>query len=310
MSAILEPGRLVYGMQLPVQAQSTYFVEPWERDAGARELGAVARACDESGFAYVGVCDHVGVPRDKAEAMGTTWYEPIATLGWLAGITSRVRLLTHVFVLPYRHPLASAKAFATLDALSDGRAIIGVGAGHVEAEFERLGLDFSRRGAHLDESIDAVDALLRDEWADGVLGQRPRPVQSPRPPIWVGGSSPAAVRRAAERGDGWLPQGTTKADMPAAIESLLARRLATFGEPRPIDIGAITPFLYVGDPAWDTGKGCLKGDAERIATYLLDYRDMGVHQVQVRFRSRTVDELCEQVRLFGAQVAPLLEAGT
>src|SRR5437867_6465655 len=136
MAAILEPGRLVYGMQLPVQAQSTYFVEPWEREAGADELAAVAAACDESGFFYVAVCDHVAVPRDRADAMGTTWYDPIATLSWLAARTERVRLLSHVYVLPYRHPLVSAKAFATLDALSGGRAIAGVGAGHVAAEFD------------------------------------------------------------------------------------------------------------------------------------------------------------------------------
>jgi probable F420-dependent oxidoreductase len=307
MTAILDHDRLVYGMQLPVQAQSTYFVEPWEATAGAAELAAVARACDESGFAYVAVCDHVAIPRANAEAMGTTWYDTIATLGWLAGITSRVRLLSHVYVLPYRPPLATAKAFATLDALSGGRAILGVGAGHLAPEFERLGIAFHQRGKLLDEAIDAVAALLRDEWADGEFGQRPRPAQQPRPPIWVGGSSPAAIRRAAARGDGWLPQGTSKADMPAAIAALLDHRRDALGEPiPPVDVGAITPFLYVGQSAWDTGKGCLAGEPERLARYLLDYRDMGVHQVQVRFRSRSSGELVDQVRAFGAEVAPLL----
>jgi alkanesulfonate monooxygenase SsuD/methylene tetrahydromethanopterin reductase-like flavin-dependent oxidoreductase (luciferase family) len=213
-----------------------------------------------------------------------------------------------VYVLPYRDPLVAAKGFATLDAVSGGRAIVGVGAGHVAAEFGRLGIDFARRGRRLDAGIDALQRLLTDEWADGDLGQRPRPVQAPRPPIWVGGSSPAAIRRAAERGDGWLPQGTLKADMPAAIESLLAQRRAAHGDPAPpIDIGAITPFLYVGEPTWDTGKQCLKGGPERIAAYLRDYAAMGVHQVQVRFRSQSVDELCDQIRTFGADVAPLLD---
>ena len=110
---------LAFGMQLPIQAQSTVFVEEWEKTAGARELAAVARACDAAGFAYVAVCDHVAI-RGRADAMSTTWYDTIATLGWLAGVTERVGLLSHVYVTAYRHPLQTAKAFATLDALSGG----------------------------------------------------------------------------------------------------------------------------------------------------------------------------------------------
>ncbi|MCB1262735.1 MAG: LLM class flavin-dependent oxidoreductase, partial [Acidimicrobiales bacterium] len=88
---------------------------------------------------YVAVCDHVAIPRPLDETMGTEWWDTIATLGWLAGITEHVRLLSHVSVLPYRHPLITAKAFSTLDVLSGGRAVLGVGAGHVEAEFALLG---------------------------------------------------------------------------------------------------------------------------------------------------------------------------
>ncbi|MEY2434879.1 MAG: hypothetical protein QOC92_4604, partial [Acidimicrobiaceae bacterium] len=82
---------LAFGMQLPIQAQSTVFVEEWEKSAGAAELKAVAQACDASGFDYVAVCDHVAIPRSRADAMSTTWYDTVATLGWLAGVTERVR---------------------------------------------------------------------------------------------------------------------------------------------------------------------------------------------------------------------------
>src|SRR4029434_10670788 len=113
------------------------------------------------------------------------------------------------------------------------------------------------RGALLDDAIEAVATAFRDEfpehegrvWHLHDMGIRPRPVQRPRPPIWVGGSSPAAIRRAAARGDGWLPQGTPKAEMPAAIETLWRQRRDVHGDDAPaIDIGAITPFLYVGEP--------------------------------------------------------------
>ena len=205
---------VAFGMQLPIQSQSTIFVQPWEPAAGVPELVQVTQACEAAGFDYVAVCDHVAIPSAQAEAMSTTWWDTVATLSYLAAVTERVRLLSHVFVLPYRHPLAVAKAWATLDQLSGGRAILGVGTGHVEGEFDALGVPFADRGRLLDEAIDAVRAALADEfvshhgerWTFGGVGQRPRPVQ-PAVPIWVGGSSKPAMRRAAERGDGWLPQG-------------------------------------------------------------------------------------------------------
>jgi alkanesulfonate monooxygenase SsuD/methylene tetrahydromethanopterin reductase-like flavin-dependent oxidoreductase (luciferase family) len=240
--------------------------------------------------------------------MNTTWYDTVATLSWLAARTTNVRLLSHVFVAAYRHPLQTAKAFSTLDELSDGRAILGVGVGHVEAEFELLGLSFADRGQTTDDALDRIRAAFADEWGAGDFAQRPRPVQPGGPPIWIGGSSPAAIRRAATRGDGWLPQGTSKKDMPAAIERLHELRSSA---PRDTNhdftIGAIAPFLYVGDPGWDTGKGCLAGEPDRLASYVQDYATMGVDQVQVRFRSRICDELCDQIRAFAADVMPLLD---
>lgn len=297
---------LAYGIQLPIQAQSTYFVEAWEAAAGRTELAQVASACDESGFDYVAVCDHVAIPRSRADTMSTTWFDTVATLGWLAAITSRTRLLSHVYVAAYRHPLATAKAFATLDALSGGRAVLGIGAGHVEEEFDALGVDFAQRGRITDAAIDRIRAALGDEWAEGDLGQRPRPVQAGGVPIWVGGSSPVALRRAAERGDGWLPQGTPRNEMPAAIARIEELRAKAGRDGLAFTVGAIAPFLYVGEPSWETGEQCLAGPAERIAGHLRRYADMGVDQVQVRFRSRSVVELCDQIRTFGSDVGPLL----
>ena len=120
---IVPPGALVYGMQLPVAAQSATFVQPWEHAAGSAEMRRVAEACDRNGFFYIAVSDHVCVPRTHAAAMSTVWYDTVATLGFLAAVTRNVRLLSYVWVAPYRHPLVTAKAFATLDALSGGRVL-------------------------------------------------------------------------------------------------------------------------------------------------------------------------------------------
>ncbi|MGG2462402.1 TIGR03619 family F420-dependent LLM class oxidoreductase [Streptomyces sp. RGM 3693] len=314
MVQVLPQGRLVYGMQLPVQAQSTLFAEGWEAAAGPADLVAVARAADRAGFAYVACCEHVAIPRRLAGPMGTVWYDPVATLSYLAAVTERVRLLSHVAVVGLKHPLLSAKQYATLDRLSGGRLVLGVGAGHVREEFEAVGVDFARRGALLDEAIDALKVALGEEefpefkgerFAFGGLGQAPRPVQTPRPPVWVGGSSPAAVRRAAVKGDGWLPQGDRREQLPRQIAT--ARRLreeAGIGEP--IEIGAIVEPVYVGEPGWDVGRRTLVGAPERIAASLREYGAMGVQQVQVRFRSRERAELVDQIAAFGAEVGPLL----
>ncbi|NEB05030.1 LLM class F420-dependent oxidoreductase [Streptomyces sp. SID13726] len=304
-----------YGIQLPVQSQSTIYAEPWEAGAGPADLVAIARAADRAGFAYVAACDHVAIPRRLAPAMSTVWYDPVATLAHLAGVTERVRLLSHVAVVGLRHPLLTAKQYATLDHLSGGRLILGVGAGHVQEEFEALGVDFTARGAVLDESIDALrSALGPDEFPEHHgklydfegLGQRPRPAQA-HVPLWVGGSSPAAVRRAALKGDGWLPQGDPRDRLPEQIDRI--RRLRDeAGLDGPFAIGAIAEPLYVGTPAWDVGRRTLTGTPAALAESLRAYRAMGVDQIQVRFRSRAVSELLDQIERFGAEVGLLLKA--
>jgi probable F420-dependent oxidoreductase len=291
---------LTYCLQLPVQTQTSLIAEPWELDAGPDAIAAVAKMADARGFYAVGVCDHVAIPRESAGRMRTTWYDTIATLSWLAGQTSRVRLLSHVLVAPYRHPLVVAKAFMTIDALSDGRAILGLGAGHLETEFAALGANYARRGELTDAAIDAIRAAFTDEFV-GDLGLAPRPVQSPVP-IWIGGSSNAALRRAAARGDGWLPQGTPRRDMPSKIAYLRAH-LEDPDKPFVITGGQ---FVYVGEPSWELGPGHATGTPERIAERLRSYEEMGVNNLMLHFRSRSLDELVDQVDAFGADVATLL----
>ena len=310
---IVPPGVFAIGMQLPVAAQSTVFAAPWEATAGPDELLRVAQACDRAGFFYVAVCDHVCIPRGRAAAMSTVWYDPVATLGWLAAATRSVRLLSYVYVAAYRHPLQTAKAFATLDTLSGGRVILGVGAGHLEAEFAALGIDFARRGALLDDAIEVIAKAFVDEfpqhegpvWHVQDVGIRPRPVQRPRPPIWVGGNTPGALRRAAARGDGWLPQGTVRDQLPAQIATIREHRRRVRGDV-PIEIGANSEWLYLGRPSFDLGPNSRSGSGEAIAASLLELRDMGVSHCGVRFRTRSCDELVDQIGAFAADVAPHL----
>jgi alkanesulfonate monooxygenase SsuD/methylene tetrahydromethanopterin reductase-like flavin-dependent oxidoreductase (luciferase family) len=135
------------------------------------------------------------------------------------------------------------------------------------------------------------------------LGATPRPVQTPRPPVWIAGSSPAAIRRAATFGDGWLPQGPSDAEMVAKLQ---AQREEHGRADRPMMIGDITPFLYVGTAKWDLPDGTLSGAPGDIAEEILADTAEGVNQLQVRFLSRSCEEQCDQMAAFAQEVAPIL----
>jgi probable F420-dependent oxidoreductase len=295
-------GTRVFGLQLPVQAKSNTFVADWERSAGPAELARVTRAADDHGFFYAAVCDHIAIPDDLSPAMSTYWSDCFTTLGWLAALTTRVNLMSHVLVLPYRHPLIAAKAFATLDQLSGGRVICGVGAGHVVKEFALLGADYEHRGREVSERVPVLIDALEHEYFDG-FGASPRPAQQPRPPVWIGGSTAAAIKRAGRLADGWLPQGPADDDKVKLLHETREQAGRTH---LPMAIGHITPVIYVGTPTWDVGDATISGSPDEVAERILAGTPASVNQLQVRFKSRTCDEQCDQMAAFGTQVGPLL----
>jgi len=310
---VLPEGRTVFGMQLPVQSQSTIYVEPWEATAGPDELAQVALACEAAGFFYVGVCDHTFIPERLAGAMSTVWYDTVATLGWLAGVTTEIQLLSHIYVAALRHPLRAAKEFSTLDVLSSGRVICGVGAGHVNEEFDLMAPEFAERGPATDEAIAGIALAMTEEfpelpgprWPASGVGAKPRPIRSPRPPIWVGGSSPAALRRTARMGDGWLPQSVgPNLELLATLREMRAE----YRDGAPLDIGAISYPLYLGTPpaGHELPPGTVQGSPDQIIEYLAPFVEAGIGQVQVRFPAHSLEELCDQIARFGAEVVPLV----
>jgi probable F420-dependent oxidoreductase len=165
------------------------------------------------GYHFVMISDHVAMTPDVVARYPAPFYDPFLTLAWLARATHRVELGTTVVILPYRHPLLTARLAANIDRLSGGRFIFGVGVGWAKQEFESLGVPFERRGAMSDDYLAAIKtAWTRDpasytgpfvRFRDVHTG--PRPVRSPHPPIWVGGASDAALRRAVRFGDAWHP---------------------------------------------------------------------------------------------------------
>jgi probable F420-dependent oxidoreductase len=220
-----------FGTALPAVQQIPSRVQQWEKDVDGPKTLEAARAAEAAGFAWLTCSDHPSVPVSRAQAMGPTWFDAGSTLGFVAGVTTTIRLMPHVLVLPYRHPLVVAKQYGTLDFLSGGRVIVGVGSGHVKAEFKTLGADYEHRGKVTDEYLRALAAAWEHDVAefDGEFVSFremmvwPRPVQKPRPPIWVGGNSNAAVKRAARFGDGWIPWELSPEDF--AAKAAYARHL-------------------------------------------------------------------------------------
>ena len=174
-------------------------------------LARRARRAEEAGFESLWVGDHVALPVDAPDPPDEPRLELVACLAHLAAHTQRVRLATGVAILPMRHPVLLAKQLASIDVLSRGRLIVGIGVGYVEAELQALGATVAERGARTDEHLAAMRALW-DEPSPSFAGafvsfsgvmQRPRPVQRPHPPIVCGGHSPASLRRAVLSADGW-----------------------------------------------------------------------------------------------------------
>ena len=193
---------------------------------------ACVRAAEDAGFDDVWVADHIAIPPDDAEGSGGRYLDPLGALTYLAGATTRIGLGTGVINLPYRAPLPTAKAIATLQELSGGRLLLGIGAGWMEPEFRALGVPFSERGRRTDETL----AFLNQCFANDVVeahGQKflflPRP---PRPPIYVGGAAPHALVRAARFGDGWMPMVANAESVRAPIAEL-RERFAAAGKGEP-----------------------------------------------------------------------------
>jgi probable F420-dependent oxidoreductase len=313
MGSIVASGQLAWGMQLPIQMHSRSLREDWELTASVTDLVTVARHAEAAGTLFLTACDHPGLPlNDYTRHMSTTWYDAVSTLSFIAAHTSRARLLSSVMIAAYRHPLLVSKAFSTLDHLSGGRALLGVGAGHVAGEFEALGVDFAARGEITNEAVDAIRAAFRSEYSEfhgtyfdyGPVGQGPRPMAGDIP-IWIGGSSKPALRRVAERGDGWIPQGSSRAQMRGCVDFIRAHRDTVRPEAE-IDFGFFPEFIYIGKADWDLGAHKLTGSAPEIAESLREATTFGCNVLHIHFRSRSRAELCDQIDAFGRDVAPLL----
>ena len=277
----------------------------------------VAEAAEEMQFDSIWVSDHVVAPTVVLGYFGASFWEPLTVLSYVAAVTKTVKLGTSVIIVPYRDPLVTAKTIATLDQLSHGRVIFGAASGWLEAEFTALGQTFAERGPQTDEYL----RIYKEAWTKddpqfqghyrsfGDLKFEPKPVQKPHPPLWIGGISARALRRAVEFGDGWQPVRTSVADTRACIDML--RRTAEQAG-RNLDgftISARLPTWFADTKAADDGQ--MLTTADDMVARLAAYRELGVGDVLIDFflgiahePGTTIDTFVRAMERFANQVRP------
>jgi probable F420-dependent oxidoreductase len=274
---------LKLGIVTPVVTRLPRAHAHWEVDAGVAEIERIATVADRLGYHHLTCSEHVAVPTAVAARRGGTYWDPLAVFGYLAARTTTIRFATFVLVLGYHHPLEIVKRYGTLDEVSEGRLVLGVGVGSLAEEFDLLGADFDGRGARADDAIRALRAAFGREkpayegthysFRDVLV--RPAGIQAP-PPIWVGGRTRRSLRRAAELGDGWAPFGVSAGDVRTMLRELDARR------PRDVLLQPEPPLDPSGAP-----EDALR-EVERM-------RDAGATMLNLRFVHHSCAHYCEQL---------------
>src|SRR5713226_439629 len=272
---------------------------------------------EQLGYDSVWVSDHVVVPQANIVNFGETIFDPLVTLAVTAGATSRVRLGTTVLIVPYRNAVVTAKMVSSLDALSGGRVVLGIGAGWMAEESAMLGVPFAERGPMTDEYL----AAMRELWtspAPSFAGKytrfnglhfEPKPVQKPHPPIWVGGHGRASLRRAAEIGAAWHPINRSPEELRAG-RAELARLCQARGRAAPpavalrSDLCVLRPGRLAGTSV--RGGSVLVGEPAALVERIAELAGCGVEHLVIEFLAADGPDLDEQMALFAERIRPKL----
>jgi len=293
-------GTLRFGIATPIV---TLFgrQESWERDAGPAELREIALAAERLGFAHLTCSEHVGIPTGIAPQRGSRYYDPLATFAFLAAITERLRFLTNVVVLPYHHPLEIAKRYGTLDLLSGGRLMLGVGVGSLEQEFELLGAPFDERGERYTDALRALRAAFGrrqpryegEHYAFSDFIIDPCGLQQ-QIPLWLGGRTARSLRRALAAGDGWTPFALSVSEVAALLER--ARDWPEWAQ-REGDFDVALPPDGRSDLTRPTGVDAMR---EAVARTL----QAGATVIQLSMDSDSLAHYLDQLEIFREHVVP------
>lgn len=277
-------------------------------------IRTVVTQAEAAGFSAVALSEHPAPSVKWRNNGGHNTLDPIAALSFMAAATTRIRLMTNLYVLPFRNPYLSAKALGSVDLISGGRLIAGVGAGYLRSEFSAVGVDLDRRGELLDEALTALRSIWiepekpiagADFEAVGRVHLQ-HPAQRPHPPIWIGGNGAPAIRRVVEHGDGWMPiiaaAGMASTMRTAAIENTeqfgaavarLHNRLADAGrDPSTVNIQVVCPPVDLDDAA----------SLRRASDTLAELTGHGATWAVVHVDGSSPQAALDYIKAFGAEV--------
>ena len=280
------------------------------------EVLSLGPEAEQQGYDSIWVMDHLfnaGYIRERLD--DKPYYHPMAMLSYMAATTNRVELATSVLVLPYHNPVELAKYAATLDQMSGGRVILGVGAGAMTEEFEALGIPLKDRGSLTNESIAIMKELWTNHtpqyhsrrWDFGDLRFSPKPVRQPHIPLWVGGSSTGALRRTARVGDGWHPTGLSPEDYAIGRQEVTALAEAAGRDPSAITMSARVEVEVHGGPSSHraASRSRLPGnDPGAIRAGIEAYLEAGVEHMVLALNSGDIPALRRIMSVIADEVLP------
>lgn len=300
---------------------------------GPNSVTTIARHAEKLGFYAIEMSDHIVIPYEIESEYPYTvdgkvsnwddWNEQLTTLAFVAGRTTAIHLATSVLVLPYRNPLLAAKMLATLDFYSEGRLIVGVGAGWMREEFEALGAPpFEDRGDIADEYIRFFKSVWTEEPPPSFRGRYftldskvkflPKPVQKPHPPIWVGGESPRAMKRAAALGDAWFPIGSNPRYPLRTIGQLgrAAERLGTYvsdagRKPEEVGMSFVAPQFRLEQEVGGGAVGSHElfvGDAESIVSDIRACEKLGFSYLKFDLLGTSLEQTLDNMDEFSEEI--------
>ena len=302
--------------------------------ASLENIVALAQKGEELGFDIITVSDHIVVPNDIdsiypynetgefVSSQSGEYMEQLTTVAYLAGVTSRIKLLTSVMVLPHRAPVLTAKMLATIDVLSQGRLIVGCGVGWMEEEFEAIGAPpYAERGAVGNEYLRVFKELWTsdDPSFDGDYASfsdiafAPKPAQQPHPPLWIGGESPPALRRAAQLGDAWYPICSNPAFPVGTIAQyaeyqarVRANAERAGRDPATLDFAySVNWYDDTQAHAVDGERRILTGSADQIAGDIKALEELGVNHLVLNFQGADLQATFDDLSRFTENIKPL-----
>ena len=281
-----------------------------------QQVLAFGPLAEELGYDSVWVMDHLfnnGYIRERLD--DKPYYNPLATLSYLAATTKNVLLGTSVLVLPYHNPIDLAKYTATLDQMSGGRVTLGVGVGAMTEEFSALGISMKRRGSLTNECIAIMKELWTNEdpsyhsrrWNFSDLKFSPKPLQKPHIPIWVGGASPGALQRAATMGDGWHPSGVTAEDYSISRRNIQELAVAAGRNPESLTWSARVEVEAHGAPSSDRAASRARisaSNVDQMIAGIAAYQTAGVEHIVLALNTGEVARITELMETIAQRVIP------